>query len=274
VGALGGGSSGPERALERAISRPGRVATMRRRLAPTSRPTRHRRRCGAAPRAGRRQGDRALRRAGDERRARHRPGAHLVDGAAVGGATTPGCSCAGRTRGGRSPGARGGRTSEAGRRQPPGYARTAARRGRILDRAGALVTDRAVVDVAVEARRVREPATTAGDSPSWSMSRPAASPARSGARGAGGGRCHRLRQAAYKRIAYQLQKVRGISLLAGSGRCAEQGVWTGGARQRRVPTAEQLERLGSAYGQGDEIGQWGLQASSRNGWRGSRPARS
>jgi cell division protein FtsI/penicillin-binding protein 2 len=144
-----------------------------------------------------------------------------------------------------------------------GTARTAARRGRIVDRRGrALVTERAVVDVAVEVRRVREPAVTARR-----LARLLDVDARRLARAIRRARRGQfvpvitLRRAAYERIADELQQVRGISLLAGTAPLAPTKAYGRALLGTVAPaTAEQLERLGKAYRPGDEIGQWGLQA--------------
>jgi len=144
-----------------------------------------------------------------------------------------------------------------------GTVRTAARRGRILDRDGrALVTDRAVVDVTVEVRRVRDPAVTARrlaalvDVDARRLTR-AIRRARRGQFVP----VITLRRAAYDRIADRLQALRGVSLLAGKAPLApSKGFGRAVLGTVAAATAEQLERLGNAYGPGDEIGQWGLQS--------------
>jgi len=144
-----------------------------------------------------------------------------------------------------------------------GTARTAARRGRIVDRDGrALVTERAVVDVAVAVRRVREPAVTARR-----LAQLVDVDARRLARAVRRARRGQfvpvitLRRAAYERIAGELQQVRGVSLLAGTAPLAPSKTFGRALLGTVAPaTAEQLERLGKAYRPGDEIGQWGLQA--------------
>jgi cell division protein FtsI/penicillin-binding protein 2 len=144
-----------------------------------------------------------------------------------------------------------------------GTARTAARRGRIVDRRGrALVTERAVVDVAVEVRRVREPAVTARR-----LAQLLDVDARRLARAIRRARRGQfvpvitLRRAAYERIADELQQVRGSSLLAGTAPLAPTKSYGRALLGTVAPaTAEQLARLGKAYRPGDEIGQWGLQA--------------
>jgi len=144
-----------------------------------------------------------------------------------------------------------------------GTARTAARRGRIVDRDGrALVTERAVVDVAVEVRRVRDPGATARQ-----LAALVDVDARRLARAIRRARRGQfvpvitLRRAAHARIADELQKVRGSSLLSGTAPLAPTKGFARALLGTVAPaTAEQLARLGGAYGPGDEIGQWGLQA--------------
>lgn len=150
---------------------------------------------------------------------------------------------------------------EAGQRL--GTVRSAARRGRILDRdGGALVTDRAVVDVAVEVRRVRDAAATArafADLVDVDGARLARAIRR--ARRGQFVPVITLRRTDYERIAGELAQLPGVSLLAGSAPLAPTKTFARAVLGTVAPaTAEQLARAGDAYGPGDEIGQWGLQA--------------
>src|SRR3954451_20175007 len=138
-------------------------------------------------------------------------------------------------------------------------------RGRILARDGrAIVKPRAVVDVAVEVAKVRDPAETARglptidgtDADAAALAKQIRSvPKRSFVP------VITLRQADYERVAASLDAVRGVSLYARTSPLPPTKTFARALLGTVGPvTAEQLEKTPS-LGPGDEIGQSGLQAA-------------
>jgi cell division protein FtsI/penicillin-binding protein 2 len=145
-----------------------------------------------------------------------------------------------------------------------GTLRDVPRRGPILDRAGRpLVTDRAVVDVAVEVDRVRDAAGTA--SALTELVDVDGDALRRAIRAAPRGRfipVVTLRRAAFRAVAERLAAVPGVSLAEGTAPLAPTPTFARALLGTVAPvTAEQLERLGGARRPGDEVGQFGLQAA-------------
>ena len=138
-------------------------------------------------------------------------------------------------------------------------------RGRILARDGrAIVKPRAVVDVAVEVAKVRDPAETArGLAAIDGIDADAAALAKRirAAPKHGFVPVITLRQADYERVAASLDAIRGVSLNARTSPLPPTKTFARALLGTVGPvTAEQLEKTPS-LGPGDEIGQSGLQAA-------------
>ncbi len=148
-------------------------------------------------------------------------------------------------------------------------------RGDVVDRDGVpLVTERAVMDVAVRVDRVRDPQDTARrlgtllDVDAGRLAR--------AVRRAGKGRfipVITLRLEDFRAVEERLQDVPGISLAAGRRPLAPTRTFAHAALGSVGPvTAEQLERLGRGYRTGDEVGQSGLQSAYERRLRGTPTA--
>ena len=145
-----------------------------------------------------------------------------------------------------------------------GTVRRAPARGRIEARDGrAIVTERPVVHVAVETRRVRDAGETAQRLAA--LVDVEATPLERSIRRAGRGRfvpVITLRERAFAAIEDELTGVPGVSLAPDTAPLAPSKGFAGALLGTVAPaTAEQLERAGGRLAEGDEIGQWGLQAA-------------
>ena len=145
-----------------------------------------------------------------------------------------------------------------------GTTRDPARRGRIVDRVGrAVVTERAVTRVGVEAGEVDAPATTARqlgrvldvDARSLAAAIRAAGPAQFV-------EAALLRRADYRRRRGQLRGIDGLTTVEGTAPLSpSRGFARALLGTVALATAEQLEALGDTARPGDLVGQSGLQAA-------------
>lgn len=144
-----------------------------------------------------------------------------------------------------------------------GTIRVAPTRGRIVDRTGAaLVSNRPVVNVAVRAGLVRDPAAAADALAE--LTGVEAAPLAAAIRNAPRGRyvpVITLRQKEFDRISGRLEQIRGVSLVAANAPLAPDKTFARALLGTVAPvTAEQVSRSRGVLRAGDEIGQWGLQA--------------